>query len=208
MQKENRRTVKKPSDLDLVREVKDSNCHKSFMSLCGRHEKLYTSIITRMAKRYNNWSIVQELISDKYLVLYNSAIKYKDNKNTKFSTFLGNEAKWHYLNRCNQLKKHFKHTELAESILNVNSSIHKENEGKFIDKEIVHRVFEITASHPDKRVDKIFKLRYKKGKGNKVMPWHLVAVHLNLSAQGCINIHKLALDHIKETLKQEGEVVC
>ena len=161
-----------------------------------------------MAKRYNNWAVVQELISDKYLVVYNSAIKYKNNKNTKFSTFLGNEAKWHYLNKCNQIKKHFKHTELADNILNINSIIQNENETKYIDKEIINRVFEILASHPDKRMLRIFRLRYQKGKGNKVMPWHIVAIHLNLSAQGCINIHKLALKYIKETLKQEGEIIC
>ena len=48
----------------------------------------------------------------------------------------------------------------------------------------------------DERVKKIFKMRYKNG--TRLTPWKKIAKKLDLSIQGCINIHNKHLTEIKK----------
>ena len=50
---------------------------------------------------------------------------------------------------------------------------------------------------------KIFKYRYIDGAQNKVMPWQKISIKLNMSIQGCINIHNSALEYFKNKLNKE-----
>ena len=53
------------------------------------------------------------------------------------------------------------------------------------------------------QIYKIFKLRYLEGSKNKLMPWREVGKQLNLSIQGCINIHDRFLKKIKKLKKYD-----
>ena len=46
-------------------------------------------------------------------------------------------------------------------------------------------------------------MRYITGSKNKVMPWKNIGYEMNLSIQGCINIHNSAIEHVQHELKQE-----
>jgi DNA-directed RNA polymerase specialized sigma subunit len=72
-----------------------------------------------------------------------------------------------------------------------------------IKKDIFNKVLNLIGSHPDKRVEKIFNMRYIEGNKNKVMPWKNIGDSLNLSIQGCINIHNSAIKDIQNELKGE-----
>ena len=50
---------------------------------------------------------------------------------------------------------------------------------------------------------KIFYLRYEKGNKNSVMPWRLISGELNMSIQGCINLHNQALNQFKKKIIKE-----
>jgi len=64
-------------------------------------------------------------------------------------------------------------------------------------------VLNAIKKHPDKRVEKIFEMRYVIGVKNKVMPWKQIGDKMNLSIQGCINIHNSAVEHVRENLNEE-----
>ncbi len=49
-------------------------------------------------------------------------------------------------------------------------------------------------------------MRYIIGKKNKVMPWKNIGKKMDLSIQGCINIHNSAIKKIKQTLDEENNV--
>ena len=66
-----------------------------------------------------------------------------------------------------------------------------------------NKVLSIIKKHPDKRVEKIFTMRYITGNKNKVMPWRSIGSKVNLSIQGCINVHNSAVKHIQEKLVGE-----
>ena len=58
----------------------------------------------------------------------------------------------------------------------------------------------------DKRVEKIFNMRYRSQAGKrKLTPWRKIAKELDLSIQGCINIHNSAFKKLKKNLTKNHD---
>ena len=72
-----------------------------------------------------------------------------------------------------------------------------------VKKDLLEKIDFLVNNHPDGRVSRIFKLRYVVGDKNKVMPWKKVSGQMQMSIQGCINIHDRAIQSIKFKLKDE-----
>ena len=49
-------------------------------------------------------------------------------------------------------------------------------------------------------------MRYITGERNRVMPWKKISEELNMSIQGCINIHNSAIEKFKIELKDKDYV--
>jgi DNA-directed RNA polymerase specialized sigma subunit len=194
----------KAKDIRLAARVKRVQCDKALEELISRHTPLYCSIIRRMCKKYNNWHNLDELICEKEYVIYQSAMKFDKSKNIKFSTFIGNQAKWAYLNRCNKIQKTIKkETTFVENM----SPQRYVTETSIEAQEAMEVSLGMLKKHPDKRIPPLFELRYKIGKNNKEMPWHLVGKEMGLSAQGCINLHNTGIKFLQNQFKKEG-ILC
>jgi hypothetical protein len=194
--------MKELEDIDLVNNIKNDNCNTSIIELYSRHEKLCLSIIYKLSKRFQAFLLIEEIKNDIHYIIYCSAIKFKDNKATKFSTFLANETKWCFFNKMNALIKKQNHLKLNDLIKTQQTDIFEEN-----NSETIYDIsMNLLKNIPDKRVADIFSLRYEIGKknSNKVMPWHEVGEKMNLSSQGCINLHSTGIKFIKEKLTKEG----
>ena len=117
---------------------------------------------------------------------------------------MGNEARWLCLNTYNRHKKNAKLFNHKLNNLEFLIKTHAQQpDTDPIDIEGYNKILEIIGTHPDKRVEEIFTLRYVEGKKNKVMPWKEVAKEMKLSIQGCINIHNAAIKFVKTKLKKE-----
>ena len=103
MQRNNKKRTNETRDIELVSKIKSDHCNSSLRELHECHAALVVSMATRLSKKYANWNITQEVIDDSIYIVYNSAIKFDKNRKTKFSTFLGNETKWAFLNKCNKV---------------------------------------------------------------------------------------------------------
>lgn len=193
--------MNKAKDIDLVAEVKQSNCNDSVVKLFERHKKLCMSIIYKLSKRFNTYMLLDELKDEMHHTIYLSAKKYDPLRSTKFSTFLANEMKWAFFNKMNKLIKNQNHIKLNDFI-----GINQEDQKDQTSESIYNISMDMLNNIHDVRVIKIFKLRYHIGKSNsnKVMPWHEVGTVMGLSSQGCINLHSIGIKFIKEKLKQEG----
>ena len=151
------------SDLQLINNIKQKKkVDECLQELIDRHSGIYLDIVNSFLKNCNNDSLKNEIINDKEYAIYNSVLKYDENRGTKFSTFLGNEAKWMCLNASNKNKKY---VELNDSTYNFenlqdDSEIHFSQFKDQILKEFKHQI----SQHPDKRIQKIFSMRYS---GNK-----------------------------------------
>jgi DNA-directed RNA polymerase specialized sigma subunit len=71
------------------------------------------------------------------------------------------------------------------------------------DKEKIELILDILNQMKDKRMSKIFKLRYF-NKTNKVLSWNAIGKKLKISTQTAINIHNKALKLINTKLNSQN----
>ena len=169
--------------------------------LINRHSGLCIDMINGYISQNYNETLRQELIKEKDYQIYHRALKFDPNRGSKFSTYLGNEIKWKCLNIYNKSKKR-QTVPVEESLINYFSYGNAPSESS--DRsEIFENIMSQSKEYPDKRVGVIFHLRYIEGKKNTVMPWKNISEKLNMSIQGCINIHDSALKLFTTKLRKE-----
>jgi len=190
------------SDSDLIENIKNANnVDESLQELINRHSGIYLEMVNAFLRNCNNDSLKDDIVSEKDLIIYNSALKYDSTKGTKFSTFLGNEAKWTCLNASNKNKKFLELTDQNFDFQTLKEE--KETEKEDFKNQILNKFKKHLDIYPDKRVSKIFNMRYENV--NKLTPWRKISKEMDLSIQGCINIHNSALKTIAKKIKLEYE---
>tara|TARA_A100000171_G_C2120098_1_gene140258 strand:+ start:1082 stop:1666 length:585 start_codon:yes stop_codon:yes gene_type:complete len=180
-------------DIHLINKVKKEQDTKSIKELINKHSGIYVEMVNKYLPDSFEGINKDDVMDDKDFSIYNAAINFDENKNTKFSTYVGNLARWKCLNIYN---KNIKYPKICindnfEKNVSCDSSIKSIEE-----QDNLKKIFSIIENHRDKRVRTIFKMRYKNGK--KTTPWKKIAKKLDLSIQGCINIHNKHLTEIKK----------
>ena len=95
----------KIDDVELVENIKnEKDVDDCLQELIERHTGIYLDIVNKYTQ-HTNTSNKLDLIDEKDYNIYQTALKYKSDKGTKFPTFLGNETKWICLNKQNKIKK-------------------------------------------------------------------------------------------------------
>jgi len=191
-------------DVDLVNNIKKQiDVEESLEELVNRHSGIYLEMVNSYASPNNPFIDYEELIQDKEYKIYNAAMKYDPDRGAKFSTYLGNETKWMCLNLYNRNKRRpaFQN-EFIENMAEDNN-LNEDTISESIKQDLFNKVLSVIKQHPDRRVEKIFEMRYIVGTKNKVMPWKKIGESMNLSIQGCINIHNSAIEHVQQELLQE-----
>ena len=181
------------TDLDLNKNIKNNQDSESLKCLINRH----SGIFCEMVKRYQHFISKgghdpKDLFEDKDVIVYQSALSFNEDKNIKFSTWLGNQARYHCLNFLNKNNKFFPtENDFIQSIIE-NKQEQKEN----LNKENCDYFLNILKSLKDKRVYKIFKMRfYSTNKKNR--SWNAIGKKLNISTQTAINIYNKHIDFLK-----------
>ena len=192
------------SDAELASGIKRQSDRGDYLrELVNRHSGIYISMVNNYSPPSTSSvnSHKDDLLNDKDYYIYQAALKYDDSKKTKFSTYLGNETRWMCLNLYNKNKN----SKEIPDPNDIYSSTYL-GEDRFIvsiNEEILQKIMSIAKKEPDTRVSKIFQLRYIDGEKNKVMPWNKVCKFVDLSIQGCINVHNKAIKKIKEELSKD-----
>ena len=194
--------ITEPTDIELINSVQEGvDANECLRELVNRHSGIYIDMVNNYMPQSMPFVSRTDLIDDKEYNIYKAVMKYDPTRGTKFSTHLGNETKWMCLNLYNKNKK-YSQVEFDENFL---SSLH--DDGKpyqdEIKRELFNRVIELAKNHPDDRVGTIFEMRYVIGNHNRVMPWKRIGEELNMSVQGCINIHNNTLEKFKTKLHKE-----
>lgn len=187
------------SDLFLIEKVKKEADLNSLNLLIERHSGIYLDMVNSVIPNNCDFLDKNDIIDDKNISIYKAVMNYDENKNTKFSTYLGNETRWKCLNLFNRGTK-YKYLDINDFNDDENLS-DDEMLNKISSKEILDKVYYYANTHKDERVKEIINLRYKIGEGNKTMPWKNVSEKINVSIQGCINIHDRFIEEIKKDLQ-------
>ncbi len=185
------------ADLLLINKIKDQNDNLSLKELINRHSGIYMDMVNKIISDSCDFVNKTDVIADKDFTIYNAALKYNPNLNTKFPTYLANETRWKCLNLYNKNKKrkedpldyHENDKEISEDFVS-----------ELQNSEILNKFYKLAASHEDKRVKKIIDMRYGSDY-NKLTPWKNIAKKLKMSIQGCINIHNKFIEQTKKELE-------
>lgn len=186
--------TKNEDDLKLIKSIKKHNCSDSFNLLEERHSNLYYAICNKFSARVD----LDEIYKDKNFVIYKAITSFKDDRGAKFSTWLGNYARYHCLNYIKNNHKYVNSEE--DKIIHFfnKKSLSEYNQNKDCKNDLDH-AFAILEKMNDKRIFKIFKLRYM-NEGPK-LTWKEIAEKFNLTPQTIINLHTKGRRVLRKKMK-------
>jgi RNA polymerase sigma factor (sigma-70 family) len=181
------------TDLDLIKNIKNNKDNESLKCLIHRHSGIFCEII----KRYQSFIAQKghdpkDLYEDKHVIVYQSALSFNEDKNVKFSTWLGNQARYHCLNFLNKNAKFFPTED--KYLQNIIES--GQDNKKDFNKENCEYFINVLKSLKDKRAYKIFKIRFFSS-DKKKRSWNAIGKKLNISTQTVINIYNKHIDFLK-----------
>ena len=184
------------SDLTLISKIQEDNAdQESLIALVDRHSGIFHTMVNYFMSSPQCVFDKNLIVEDKEITIYDSALNYDPSRNTKFSTHLANQTKWKCLNALNKKKKS------RECFIDDENTYIEPSCDSFIkdiDKEEALDVFErCLETEEDERVKKIVDMRYG-STNNKLIPWRSIAKKLDLSIQGCINIHNKFINKVKK----------
>jgi hypothetical protein len=194
------------SDISLINKVKESKDEASLRELIARHSGIYHEMVNSVIPADSKFISRQDINEEKDYSIYTAALNYDPTRKAKFSTHVGNHARWKCLNAINRSTKY--------SFIDIDSmkdDVAYTDDGKTLDsiekKEMLDQIFQLSREYPDKRVARIIELRYLVGQGNKTMSWKNVSKSLNeegiiLSIQGCIDIHAKFIKEAQKSVAQ------
>ena len=189
------------TDLQLVQKIKKNNCEQSLLELYSRHQGICNKMLQKYCKVcYDIGVSLEDLNAEKIYVVYKSALSFKSNKNIKFSTWLGNQMRYHCLNTFNKQSKDISmENENIKYITENNQS--KQIDNALLNKEKVDLIFNILDQMADSRVKEIFNLRYFSDR--KIQPWNKIGKKMHISTQTVINIHNKALSFLNKKISSD-----
>ena len=189
------------TDSALAEKIRDSNDGEALNELISRHSGIYVDMLKKFGYKSLTNNQISDIMGDKDYVIYKAALEY-DPEKAKFSTHLANKTKYLCLtqrtkNKKNYLTSNYDDLEFCQKDQSLNPR------DQYIFNDSFSRILNLIESHEDKRLRVIFHERYFGGKQGKLKPWKEVAQKVELSAQGCINIHNRALKELKNKIKNE-----
>jgi RNA polymerase sigma factor (sigma-70 family) len=189
------------TDLQLIQKIKRNNCEQSLLELYSRHQGICNKMLQKYCKVcYDIGVSLEDLNSEKIYVVYKSALSFKSNKKIKFSTWLGNQMRYHCLNTFNKQSKDVSmENENIKYITENNQS--KQIDNALLNKEKVDLIFNILDQMADSRVKEIFNLRYFSDR--KIQPWNKIGKKMHISTQTVINIHNKALSFLNKKISSD-----
>jgi DNA-directed RNA polymerase specialized sigma subunit len=186
------------SDISLIEKVKNYADQDSLFKLIERHSGIYLDMVNSVIPNNCDFLDKNDIIDEKDFSIYKAVMNFDENKNTKFSTYLGNETKWKCLNIFNRGVK-YKYLDI-DNYKEDDTFIEESKISQILSKEILDKIFSLAENHKDERIKNIIYLRYKCGAGNKTMTWKKISEQVNVSIQGCINIHNKFIEEIKKEI--------
>ena len=194
--------ISKSSDPYLTNLVKEDDNEEALNLLISRHSGIYADMVKKYASKSLSINEIYDIMNEKDYVIYKAALEYDENK-AKFSTHVGNKAKYICLSKKTSNKKNYR-TLSFDSIEYAESSDDLHPNEKCEIQESFSNIMEMINQHTDDRVKFIFKERYFGGERGKLSTWKKISDKLGLSAQGCINIHDRTLKEFRKTIKKNA----
>ena len=187
-----------PSDLTLIEKLQERKDEDSLLQLIERHSGIYHSMVNHFMSHPQNALDKDQMVNEKDATIYSAAMNYDPNRKTKFSTHLANQTKWKCLNLLNKNKR------MKQFFIDEDENHFEPSCESFIADltrgEVLSVFKTCLKKEKDERVKKIVDVRYGRT-DNKLTPWRVISEELEMSIQGCINIHNRFIEKVKRHIK-------
>lgn len=189
-------------DCKLVLNIQLNYCDESMRELISRHINIVNSVIHKFYRKNPNVYLL-DMLDDKYII-FNDAVKtFRSDKKSKFTTWLYMRARFHCLNSNRNADK------TATYEIGDIDKLNNENEKFHLDlnsnQEHSKYIFDILSKLPDKRITKIFRLRYFDEDGKGKPSWREIADKINLSITRVITLHNKGIGLLYSISKKENK---
>ena len=173
-------------DIELINKIKNTQCNESLKEIINRHAALCFNIYNKYSRVLKtNGELIDNIGSEKDYIIYKSVLSYDPTRKTKFSTWLGNFTKYYCLNLINSKKKYVPmEDDILNSIREKEAPLPNVKEGK----EIQEFVTNLLNRMKDKRIKKVFTLRYATN-FDKKNTWVEIGKRMKVSPQTAMNLH-------------------
>lgn len=179
-----------------IKKIKSEDCNDSLVKLINRYSPVFLSMYSKYCALISSKGAdPNDILSDKDLIIYESAKSFDLTKKYSFCTWLSNNVKYRCLHLMNKKTKmsilceRFKNNKLEEVRVNPYSNI-----------EMKGFIFNELEKLKDKRVSNVYKLRYYSG---DKMTWANIGKNLGFSSQTAINLHKKGAEVLKRKIKDK-----
>lgn len=195
-------------DLDLVKNVQENSCDASLKVLINRHSALCLDISKKYSPALNASGIsMGDIFDEKDYLVYKSALSFNPEKKVKFSTWLGNQVRYHCLNTINGNNKKLlveneKIDFMSEISIECSELQTKEQSNSNLKIEIDY-IFEILSKLHDSRIKEVFNLRYFSSA--KKTPWAKIAKQMGISTQTAINLHQRGINILNKKMTKSNK---
>lgn len=183
------------TDIELVDLIKRHNCETSLKELSKRHSALCWTIIKQYRAALESKNLrVEDVFNDRLLVIYKSAQSFKTAKKTKFSSWLGLMLRYDCLNILKRTESFVKLPDIERAAESRQANIEK-----------LDYVKNILGALKDKRIKRIFDLRYFEGSKYKTS-WKEVAQAMGLSTRSVMDLHDQGRKFLKNKLTNSNSI--
>lgn len=176
-----------------IEKVQEEDCDKSLMTIIERYSPVFLSMYAKyVASIKSSGADPNDILSDRCLIIYESAKSFNLNKGSSFCTWLSNNVKY----RClHIMAKQAKKGKLSDRVKN--NRIEEREQNPFKYKELNSFIFNELDNIKDKRIKNVYSLRYFCG---EKMTWAKIGVKLGFSSQTAINLHKRGAEILKRKM--------
>ena len=189
------------TDSALTEMIRQERNEKALNELISRHSGIYIDMLKRYGINCLTENQVFDIMREKDYTIYRAALEY-DERKAKFSTHLANKTKYLCLTQKTKNKKNRVVSNFDEINFCQKDKSSTPDESCTMNDSF-SRILNLINKHKDKRLKIIFHERYFCGERGKLKPWKDVAKKINLSAQGCINIHDKAVRELNQKIDNE-----
>jgi hypothetical protein len=193
--------IDQATDTLLVNKVKEDNDEKALEELIVRHSGIYVHMIKRFGGKSLNNIQINDMLDDKNYQIYKAALEFDDTK-SKFSTYLAIKTKYLCLTHKTNNKKNSNIFNFDDFEFSLEDKGYNPSE-TLSRNEFLSKIFSLIENHQDLRVKTIFKERYFSNTNGKLKAWKDIAQKVDLSIQGCINIHNKTVKEFQEKITDE-----
>jgi len=191
------KNLENKTDKYLVRKVQKENCEDSLKILINRHTPICLKIYKKYIASFNVKNIdVNEIYQQKDYIIYRTVKSFKNNKKTKFSTWLANQIRYQCLNAINK-KEDIMYLDHPELQYLIDKDTSKNDSSEKL-TELRDYINSLLDQLKDARISKIFNMRYFETGSNQT--WTKIGKRMNMSTQNAINLHNKGVQILKNKL--------